>query len=174
MPNAVSSKSLLAALLALGALAAAGCGRRHRRHERGRAGDRVEPVDVLGRGTSANCPSDVEKEKGKTFTCTVKLSNGATGDVTVTQEGGNRYTYAFKPGTVKIPGETVEAEIKEQLAAEGAPNATVTCPETITVKVGTTVTCDVSGAQGAATGTVTFTFSSDDGEVDPDSVETSE
>ena len=41
------------------------------------------------------------------------------------------------------------------------------------MKVGTTVTCNVSGAQGAASGTVTFTFSSAEGTVDPSSVETS-
>jgi len=49
----------------------------------------------------------------------------------------------------------------------------VTCPQNIIVKVGTTVTCNLSGAQGVAAGTVTFTFSEADGTVDPASVKTS-
>ena len=38
-------------------------------------------------------------------------------------------------------------------------------PAQLTVKVGTTVTCDVSGGSGLATSQVTFTFTSDTGEV---------
>jgi hypothetical protein len=123
--------------------------------------------------TSASCPADVKAEQGATFTCTVKLDNGGSGKATVTQEGGNRFTYALKPGSVQIPGATAETAIETSLAARGAPGATVTCPDTIVVKVGTTVTCDVSGVQGAATGTVTYTFSDVSGTVDPASVETS-
>ena len=100
------------------------------------------------------------------------FADGATGKATVTQRGGNRYTYELKPGSVQVPGSTVEAQIKKDLAAQGAPDASVNCPDTIIVKVGTTVTCDVSGAQGAATGTVTFTFSDEEGTVDPSSVQT--
>ena len=112
-------------------------------------------------------------EKGDTFTCTVSFDNGATGKATVTQQGRNKYTYELKPGSVQVPGSTAEAAVEKSLAAQGAPNATVTCPANIIVKVGTTVTCDVSGAQGAASGTVTFTFSDDEGTVDSSSVTTS-
>jgi hypothetical protein len=121
--------------------------------------------------TKAKCPDDVAVEKGATFTCTVTFDTGATGKATVTQQGAQAYTYELKAGSVKVPGATAEAAVKKSLAAQGAPNATVTCPDTIIVKVGTTVTCDVSGAQGAATGTVTFTFSDATGTVDPASVE---
>jgi Domain of unknown function (DUF4333) len=123
--------------------------------------------------SSAKCPSDVTVEQGDTFTCTVTFENGATGKATVTQKGANNYTYELKPGSVEIPGATVSKELEEDLAKQGAPNATVTCPENIIVKVGTTVTCDVSGAQGAATGQVTFTFSSEEGTVDSSSVDSS-
>jgi hypothetical protein len=121
--------------------------------------------------SGASCPSDVEKQKGATFTCSVKLSNGATGDVTVTQGAANTYTYAFKPGSVQVPGETADAAIEKSLAAQGAPNAVVNCPENIIVKVGTTVSCAVSGAQGMTNGTVTYTFSEANGTVDPESVD---
>jgi hypothetical protein len=163
-----------AVLLAVAALAAAGCG----------GEETVDDAEVeqgieqslstaAVEVTSAGCPPDVKVEEGATFTCTVKLDNGAGGKATVTQEGGNRFTYALKPGSVRIPGATVEAAIETSLAARGAPEAAVTCPETIVVKVGTTVTCDVSGVQAPATGTVTYTFSDASGTVDPASVETS-
>jgi hypothetical protein len=123
--------------------------------------------------TSAKCPTEVQAKSGKTFTCNVTFSNGATGKATVTQVGPNKFTYELKPGSVQVPGEVADAAIEKQLAAEGIPNATVNCPQNIIVKVGTTVTCNISGAQGAATSTVTFTFSSAEGTVDPSSVTTS-
>lgn len=121
--------------------------------------------------TSASCPSDVDKEKGDTFSCNVKLSNDAKGKATVTQGGANTFTYAFTPGSMTVPGSTVDATIEKSLAAQGAPNATVNCPETISIKVDSTVTCAVSGAQGVANGSVTYTFSEENGTVDPESVE---
>ena len=120
--------------------------------------------------TSAKCPTDVAVKQGDTFTCTVKFDNGATGKATVTQQTLNKYTYELKPGSVQVPGTTADAAVEKSLAAQGIPNATVNCPANIIVKVGTTVTCNVSGAQGAASGTVTFTFSSAEGTVDASSV----
>ncbi len=121
---------------------------------------------------SAKCPTDVPVQKDDTFTCTVTFDNGASGKATVTQQGANRYTYELKAGSVEVPGSTAAAAVEKSLAAQGAPNANVTCPENIIVKVGTTVTCNVSGAEGAASGTVTFTFSDAEGTVDASSVET--
>ena len=123
--------------------------------------------------SSAKCPTDVEAKSGTTFTCNVTFSNGATGKATVMQVAPNRFTYELKPGSVQVPGEVADAAVEQQLAKQGAPNATVNCPQNIIVKVGTTVECNVSGAQGAASGTVTFTFSSAEGAVDPSSVSTS-
>jgi hypothetical protein len=123
--------------------------------------------------TNVSCPSDEPIQTGATFTCSVSLSNGGSGKVTVTQQGVNRYTYAITPGSVQIPGTAAAATIEQSLAAQGAANAKVTCPQNIIVKIGTTVTCDVSGAQGAAAGNVTFTFSESNGTVDPASVKTS-
>lgn len=122
--------------------------------------------------TSAKCPGDVAVKQGDTFTCTVAFDNGATGKATVTQQGLNRYTYKLKAGSVQVPGATADAAVEKSLATQGAPNATVNCPANIIVKVGTTVTCNVSGAQGVASGTVTFTFSDAEGTVDPSSVKT--
>jgi hypothetical protein len=91
----------------------------------------------------------------------------------VTQQGLGKYTYALTPGSVQVPGATADAAVEKALADQGIPNTTVTCPSNIIVKVDTTVTCDVSGAQGLAGGTVTFTFSSAEGNIDTSSVKTS-
>ena len=120
--------------------------------------------------TSADCPSNVPSSVGQTFTCSVKLSNGGTGDVVVTQTGLNSFSYKFKDGTVQVPGSTADTAIEKRLAAQGVPNAVVNCPSNIIVKVGTTVTCAVSSANGKTNGSVTFTSSSANGTVDSSSV----
>jgi hypothetical protein len=116
--------------------------------------------------SSAKCPADLPSDPGPTFTCTVTLSNSATGDVTVTKQNGrDNFTYAFKEGSFQIPGAAVDTELEKSLASQGYPDTTVNCPSNIIIKVGTTVTCNVSGASGLASGQVTFTFTSTTGEV---------
>ena len=120
--------------------------------------------------TSASCPDDVKKEKGKTFTCDVKLSGGGKAEVTVTETSNHdTFTYAYKPGSVVLPGSTVDKEVEQSLDDAGIENATVNCPSTVPVKTGTTVTCPVSTSSGAQA-TVSFTFSSSSGSVDSSSV----
>jgi hypothetical protein len=175
--------ALVAAALAAGALSA-GCGSSSDDTTTSASAKTVDDAQVEQgieddlsttsvKVTSSSCPSDVPQAKGDTFTCTVTFDNGATGKATVTQLGLQKYTYELKPGSVQVPGATAEAAVQESLAAQGIPDATVTCPETIIVKVGTTVTCDVSatGAKAVASGTVTFTFSDAQGTVDPESVQ---
>jgi len=123
--------------------------------------------------TSASCPSDVKKEKGKTFTCDVKLSGGGKAEVTVTQTSDhNTFSYAFKSGSVVLPGSEVDKQIEEELADAGAENATVNCPDEVPVKPNTTVTCPITGG-GGGQATVSFQFSDSSGTVDPSSVEES-
>jgi hypothetical protein len=123
--------------------------------------------------TSASCPDDVKKEKGKTFTCDVKLSGGGTAQVTVTQTSNHdTFSYAFKSGSVVLAGSTVDKQVEEDLADAGVQGATVNCPSQVPVKTGTTVTCPVTGANSRQA-TVSFTFSSSSGTVDPSSVEES-
>lgn len=121
--------------------------------------------------TSAKCPDDVSAERGETFACTVAFDNGASGRATVTQLGAGKYGYELEAGSVQVDGSTAEAAVKDSLAAQGLPNSVVNCPDNIIVKVGTTVTCDLSSGGGAASGSVTFTFSDANGTVDPSSVE---
>lgn len=83
------------------------------------------------------------------------FSSDATGKATVTQVGPSKFAYDLKPGSVQVPGEVVDDAIEKQLIAEGIPNAIVNGPQDIIVTVVTTVTCNITGAQGAATSTVT-------------------
>ena len=123
--------------------------------------------------TSASCPDDVKKEKGKTFTCDVKLSGGGKAQVKVTETTkGNTFSYDFKPGSVELPGSTVDKEIEQELADAGIKGATVNCPATIPVKTGTTVTCPVTSSSGRQA-TVSFEFSDSSGTVDSSSVKES-
>ena len=123
--------------------------------------------------TSASCPDDVKKEKDGTFTCDVKLSGGGKAEVTVTQTSDrNTFSYAFKSGSVVLPGSTVDKEIEQDLADAGIKDATVNCPDTVPVKTGTTVTCPITTASGRQA-TVSFEFSDSSGTVDSSSVEES-
>ena len=177
------ARAFAVALVAVGAFATAGCGS----SKEGDTATSAKPATVdtsevestiktqfstsAVKASSVKCPEDVKSEAGATFKCDVKWSNGAAGKVKVTGESLNQFSYEVVSGSVQIPGESVDKTLEKRLAQQGAPNATVNCPQNIIVKVGTTVTCNVSSASGAANGTVTFTFSSESGEVDPSSVE---
>jgi hypothetical protein len=120
---------------------------------------------------SVSCPDDVKSETGAKFTCTAKFDGGGSAKVAVTEtKAPNQFTYEFKPGTVKLSGAAVDKELENDLAAGGAPNATVNCPSTVAVKPGTTVSCPVSGARGGSAA-VTFEFSDDSGSIDESSVD---
>jgi hypothetical protein len=122
--------------------------------------------------TKATCPTDEKSEPGATFTCSVVWDNGATGKVKVTETSLNHFTYEPVSGSVEVPGSTVEKQIEADLAKQGAPDAQADCPNNVIVKIGTTVTCNLNTAGGSSAGTVTYTFSSAEGTVDPSSVKT--
>jgi hypothetical protein len=123
---------------------------------------------------SVSCPNDVKKEEGKTFTCDAKLEAGGKAQVTATQtdDRGNA-TYEFKAGTVQLADNTVEPVIEESLAARGIPDVQVDCPDLIPVAEGESSTCQATGASGRA-GEITYTWSSDDGSIDSESIEAPE
>ena len=157
-----------------GALVVAGCG--SDTVDASKAEEGIENSDLstsTTQITSASCPDDVEKEKGKTFTCDVKLSGGGKAQVTVTETSNqNTFSYAYKSGSVVLPGSTVDKEIEQDLADAGVEGATVNCPDEVPVKEGTTVTCPVTYSSGRQ-GTVSFVFSDSSGTVDSSSVEES-
>ena len=162
----------LSFLVAVGLLATVGCG--DDTVDASKAEQGIEDSSLstsTTQITSASCPDDVKQEKGKTFTCDVELSGGGKAQVTVTQASDrNTFTYAFKAGSVVLPGSTVDKEVEQDLADAGVKDATVNCPDTVPVKPGTTVTCPITSSSGREA-TVTFTFSSSSGTVDSSSVE---
>jgi hypothetical protein len=139
--------------------------------------DKVDTAAIEGtikselKAESVKCPDDVTFERGTTFKCDATLKNGATGDVQVTMNSRDDFLFKLVPGSVQVPGATVEKEIQQQLASKGIPDAAVNCPDNIIVKLNTSVTCDVTGAKGV--GKVTFGWSDSSGTVDESSVETS-
>jgi hypothetical protein len=91
--------------------------------------------------------------------------------------------------SAQVSGTTVAAALQQQLAKQGVSGAQVNCAKTIIVNVGPRVTCNLSAGGGgtstaaAATAssssgssstsvgkTVTFTFKTLDGKIDPSSV----
>jgi hypothetical protein len=120
---------------------------------------------------SVSCPEDVEKKEGEKFTCDAKLEGGgkAEVEVTLTNDRGDA-TYSFKPGTVQVSDNTVEPILEKDLEASGVPDPKVDCPDLMTVADGEQATCTATGA-GGRTGEITFTWSSDTGDIDDSSVE---
>ena len=57
-----------------------------------------------------------------------------TGKATVTQLGANQYTYALKPGSVKVPGATAEKAVQNPVQ-QGA-ESTGTTPHTASGNAG--------------------------------------
>jgi hypothetical protein len=159
------------AAVLVGLLAAAGCGSDTVDASKAEQGIQSSPLSTsTTQITSASCPNDVKKEKDKTFTCDVKLSGGGKAKVTVTQTSDhNTFSYAFKSGSVELPGATVDKSVEQDLADAGIKGATVNCPATVPVKPGTTVTCPVTSSSGRQA-TVSFTFSNTSGTVDSSSV----
>ena len=129
--------------------------------------EQVKPANTTV--SKVDCPSEVKSQQGQTFQCSITLANGGTGKVEVTQHTANKFSYALVPGSLQIPGSSVEKQIEDELVKAGYNPTAVNCPDNIIVKVGTYVVCDVTGVHG--TGSVKFTFSDASGTVDTSSVE---
>src|SRR3954449_12158359 len=118
LPNRRSSVASGAAVL-VGLLITAGCGS----DDTGDASKAEQGIESSSlststtRITSVSCPDDAKKEKGGTFACDVKLGGGGKAKVTVTQTSGHdTFSYAFKFGSVVLPGSTVDKAVEQDLA----------------------------------------------------------
>ena len=119
----------------------------------------------------------VDAESGKTFA----TPNPATGETLAEVSEGDKADIDkavaaahrdAKPGSVVLPGSTVDKELEQDLDNAGIEGATVNCPDSVPVKEGTTVTCPVTYSSGRQ-GTISFQFSSSSGSIDSSSVEES-
>jgi hypothetical protein len=73
--------------------------------------------------------------------------------------------------TTRVSGAEADTLLQQQLARQGFPGATVSCAKSIIVNVGTTTSCNLSGA--GAHRKVRFTFTDLSGYIDPASVKAS-
>src|SRR5437899_10103657 len=110
MSNRVSAAA--GVVLLAGMLSMVGCGSTSDTVDASKAEQGIESSSLstsTTKITSASCPSNVKKQNGGTFTCDVNLSGGGKAQVTVTQTSDhNTFSYAFKSGTVELPGSTVD------------------------------------------------------------------
>jgi hypothetical protein len=121
--------------------------------------------------SSVSCPDDVENKTDTKFTCKAKLSDGGSAKIAVTVTAPNKFSYNVKSGTVVLAGTSIDKVLEQDLAANGAPNATVNCPAQVPVKPGETVTCPAQGA-GGGEATVSFHFTDASGSIEESSVKT--
>jgi hypothetical protein len=121
--------------------------------------------------SSVSCPDGEENKADTKFTCKAKLSDGGSAKVAVTVTAPNKFSYNVKSGTVVLAGTSIDKVLEQDLAANGAPNATVNCPAQVPVKPGETVTCPAQGA-GGGEATVSFQFTDASGSIDESSVKT--
>jgi hypothetical protein len=122
--------------------------------------------------SSVSCPNDEENKADTKFTCDAKLSDGGSAKIAVTVTAPSKFSYNVKPGTVVLAGASIDKALEKDLAANGAPDATVNCPDKVKVDPGTTVTCPAQGA-GGGTATVSFQFTDASGSIEESSVKTS-
>jgi hypothetical protein len=109
--------------------------------------------------TSASCPQSVTSEAGAKFTCSARLRGGGSAQVEVTEtraakpgeKARTHFSANFKPGSVQLPGASVDNELERALAASGVANATVNCQNPVKFELGTIVVCPANvGGRGAA------------------------
>jgi hypothetical protein len=153
------------------AIAATACGEDTVDADEVEAGIEQDLSSATAKIVSVSCPEDVEQKEGKQFTCDAALEGGgkAKVQVTLTNDRGDA-SYTFKPGTVQVSDNAVEPLIEDSLKESGVPDPQVDCPDLIKVADGKQVTCDATGS-GGRTGQITYTWSSDSGEIDSSSVE---
>ena len=92
---------------------------------------------------SADCPGDIKAEKGKSFTCTVKLDGKSTDiGIKITKVDGEKFNFDLNLTQAIIPVSKTEADLEKQLGANSkvdcgtgkvlikSPDTTITCKAT--------------------------------------------
>ena len=127
---------------------------------------KVEQAFPEATSVKANCPSDIEAKKGKSFNCTVTL-NGQQTDIKVgiTNVKDKNFTFALKPTQAIVP----TAKLAEILQKQAGANTHVSCgSEAVVLKdPGETVDCTVTGNGQTRTVKVRFKDSAGNYEVLP-------
>lgn len=98
---------------------------------------------IQARVASVVCPSDVNKEKGRRFTCSVTGTDGSKGVADVTQRDGGGLSVRAPFLHVREAEAVMADEIAKQAKVEGV---TIKCPEIITVRRGARFACEAKAA----------------------------
>lgn len=111
---------------------------------------------------AVTCPPKQPSRKGTTFTCHVSATDGTKGDVVVSIKDYLGNVHADAPFV--HTHEAAAAITKDVKGKSDIKRFTVTCPEIVAGRKGTSYTCTADGDRGKAT--VVVTLSSDDGAFD--------
>jgi hypothetical protein len=99
----------------------------------------------------AECPPEVPKEKGHTFTCTVHLDVGSY-PVTVTEvDDDGSVKYGNPQPAVLLDVKNVERAIAEEIHKQRDLDSQVTCPKVVLQKAGLTFECKAAVEGGTET-----------------------
>jgi Domain of unknown function (DUF4333) len=117
------------------------------------------------RADDLRCP-DLPAEVGRSVRCTFSVGGQPVDAVaTVTAVHGGTVTYEVHTEARPVAKEVLERAVADKLAQLGAPAGSTTCSGDLPAQVGATVTCTLTGADGATDWTVRTT-SVDGGKID--------
>ena len=157
-------RSLLVAV-PLVLLATAGCGRPELDDARLVATLRAQLDRQSVRADDLTCP-DLPAEVGRSVRCTFTVGGQPVDAVaTVSAVDGETVTYEVHTEARPVAKEVLERVVAEKLAQAGATAGTTACAGDLPAQVGATVTCTLTGADGAGDWTVRTT-SVDGGKID--------
>jgi hypothetical protein len=151
-------RTVVAGLLGGAVLAAAaGCGRPELDDSRLVATLRAQ-LDGQGvRADDLTCP-DLPAEVGRSVRCSFTVGGQPVDAVaTVAAVGGGTVTYDVHTEARPVAREVLERAVAEKLAQAGAPAGTASCAGDLPAQVGATVTCTLTGADGAGDWTLRTT-----------------
>lgn len=159
-------RTVVAGLLAGTALlTAAGCGRPELDDARLVATLRTQ-LDGQGvRADDLTCP-DLPAEVGRSVRCSFTVGGQPVDAVaSVSAVDGGSVTYEVHTEARPVAREVLERAVPQTLAQAGAPVGTAVCAGDLPARVGATVTCTLTGADGAGDW-VLRTTSVDGGKID--------
>jgi hypothetical protein len=143
----------------------AGCGRPELDDARLVATLRAQ-LDGQGvRADDLSCP-DLPAEVGRSVRCSFTVGGQPVDAVaTVSAVDGGTVTYEVHTEARPVAKEVLERAVAQKIAQAGAPAGTAVCAGDLPAQVGATVTCTLTGADGAGDWTLRTT-SVDGGKID--------
>ena len=104
-----------------------------------------------------SCP-DLPAEVGRSVRCTFAVGGQPVDAVaTVSAVDGGTVTYDVHAEARPVAKDVLERSVAQVLAEAGAPAGAATCADDLPARVGATVTCTLTGADGAGDWTVRTT-----------------